>query len=403
MKRTIALVAILLVVCSVAFAANDDGLYAGVTNKAYRPSNSNYYDGLNYGLFRNPSDFAVERTRIEGLSIDSSSFNLSNAIQNKSVAESLSNITKLQWSGKNWINYILGLAFEVGHGYNDLVIGSVATGAQVGNFGFGLNVTADVKSMPRIVDGELDEDTMTVLGNGYLPVLDAALSFGYGRRLVDRDEMTLDVGATIHLSERVYMLQINYDEVVALINKTKSFENLASRGGFGLPIDLGATVGFFGDRLKVGATVNNLNGFYYMWNNENFPKAAAIFGGTDPYVIYTPWSVSTSVIYDPRLRIANPTVALEISDINQFFANELAEESPMMELFKYINFSTKLDIYDILSLRAAYKYGYPEFGVGVGYLGSQIEFIYGFHEAGKNYGDKPVDYLTFRIKLGYDK
>ncbi len=96
-------------------------------------------------------------------------------------------------------------------------------------------------------------------------------------------------------------------------------------------------------------------------------------------------------------------MALEFTDINLFFRNELEKESPMLEFFKYVNASVKLDIHNIVSLKAAYKYGYPEFGLSVAYRGNQIDFIYGFHEAGSVYGEKPVDSLTFRMKFGVDK
>ncbi len=405
MKKTTILIALLVLVFSLAFAqgATDDGVYAGVTNKAYKPSDTNYYDGLNYSLFRNPADLANTRLRVQGV-IDSSSYNLANALQNYSVAESLSNITKFQWDKKNWINYILGLAMEVGSGYNDVVSGGVSAGAQLGNSAFALNFNMGAKSMPFIdEDGKIDPDKKSVLGNGYLPVVDYAASFGFGQRIISTDVLNLDVGAAVRFAQKIYMLQINFDTVAALINKTATFDNLPARGGFAFPVDLGVTLGLFSDRLKVNAMVNNLNGYYYMKNYANLDSAATYKNGTDSYVLYTPWSVGASVIYSPKFKNVNPTVAFEMSDINLFFQNELEKESPAKELFKYMNVSAKVDIFDILSLRAAYKYGYPEFGVGVGYYGNQIELIYGYHDAGADYGQKPVDTLTFRMKVGFGK
>jgi hypothetical protein len=32
-----------------------------------------------------------------------------------------------------------------------------------------------------------------------------------------------------------------------------------------------------------------------------------------------------------------------------------------------------------------------------------LELSYGFQEAGPTYGEKPIDKLTFRMKLGYEK
>ncbi|MBO4392879.1 MAG: hypothetical protein J5800_00910 [Spirochaetales bacterium] len=406
MKKSIIIALVITASLFTVFAqgATDDGPYAGVTNKAYRPTDTNYYDGLNYSLFRNPADLANPRFRVQGISVESSSFNLANALQNYSVAESLSNITKLQWDKKTWINYILGLATEVGSGYNDIVSGGISTGAQLGNSAFGLNFNIVAKSMPFIdEDGNIDPDKKSILGNGYLPLVEYAVSFGYGRKVIDTDLLSLDVGATVHLAEKIYMKQINLDTMSALINKTMSFDSLPARGGFAVPVDLGVTLGLLSNHLKVSAMANNLNGYYYMKNYENLDAAATLKGGTDSYVLYTPWSISASVIYSPNFKVVNPTVAFEATDVNLFFQNELDKDSPAKELFKIMNLSAKVDIYDILSLRAAYKYGYPEFGVGVGYYGSQIELIYGYHDAGSEYGQKPVDTLTFRMKIGYGK
>ena len=406
MKKVLSIILTLALVLSFAFAqgATDDGVYSGVTNKSYRPGDSAYYDGLNYGLFRNPSDFANSRLRVQGLDIDTLSFNYAKAIQNKSVAESISNITKFDWDKKNWINYIMGLFTEVGSGYNSIVAGGFGMGAQLGNFGFGLNANVEVKSMPRILDdGTLDTEKRSLLGNGYLPVLDAALSLGYGIRVMDLDAISLDLGATAHVAEKLYMLQINYDQVNDLIHKTAVFDDLPARGGLAFPVDIAATLGFFGQRLNVSLMANNLNGYYYMKNYTNFANAAAFDGGTDEYTLYTPWSLSAAVIYDPRLGAVNPTVGLEVTGINQYIQNDLYKERPIMELMKYVHISATVDLFGIGSVKASYKYGYPELGIGAGFLGSKMELVYGYREAGKDYGDKPVDYMSFRVRLAYDK
>ena len=67
MKKSIIIALVITASLFTVFAqgATDDGPYAGVTNKAYRPSDTNYYDGLNYSLFRNPADLANPRFRVQ--------------------------------------------------------------------------------------------------------------------------------------------------------------------------------------------------------------------------------------------------------------------------------------------------------------------------------------------------
>lgn len=411
MKKTIALISVVAFALVMVFAqgATDDGLYAGVSNKAYRPLNSNYYDGLNYSLFRNPSDLATSRLRIQGLSVSNASYNFAQAVQNKSVAESVSNFTKFKFGDtKTWVNYLLGLALETGAGYNDIIGVSVGTGAQINNFAFGFNIDATAKSMPFITKDEegkeiIDPTKRSILGNGYLPLADYAISFGYGRRVIDQDNITLDLGAAIHLAGKVYMKQINYDALKNVLDKTVSFSDLPARGGFAVPVDLGATFGLFSEKLKVSVTLNNLNGYYYMREYKNLDNAALLRNGTDSYVVYTPWSVSSSVLYSPEFKNFNPTVYFEVVDINRYFMEGLDREAPLKELFRYMNLGVRFDIFKIVSLRAAYKYGYPEVGVCVGYKGNSFELVYGFQEKGDEYGFKPVDCLSIRFRLGFDK
>ena len=411
MKKTITLIFVTLFALAAVFAqgATDDGLYAGVSNKAYRPLNSNYYDGLNYSLFRNPSDLATARLRIQGMSLNAASYNFAQAVQNRSVAEALSNLTKFKFGDtNNWIAYVLGLTLETGSGYNDIFGLSVGTGAQINNYAFAFNVDVTEKSMPYITTDEsghekIDPSKRSVLGNGYVPFADYAISFGYGRRIIDDYNLTLDVGASIHLAGKVYMKQVNFDSFRDIMYRNKGYKDFPARGGFAIPVDLGLTFSFPVSHIKADVTINNINGYYYMRNYECLDQAALYVNGTDSYVVYTPWTVSASVQYSPEFKNFNPTVTFEFIDMNRYFMDELDQESPMKELFKYMSLGVKFDIYRIVSLRAAYKYGYPEVGICVGYKGNSLELVYGFQERGEEYGFKPVDYLSFRVKIGFEK
>ena len=48
---------------------------------------------------------------------------------------------------------------------------------------------------------------------------------------------------------------------------------MEARGGFGIPIDLSASLGFLDGNLKVNASITNLNGYYYMFDYPNIIDA----------------------------------------------------------------------------------------------------------------------------------
>ena len=400
MKKIIVLLIAMLSV-SVLFASGvtDDGVYKGVTDYAMRPVTVEPEDGVNYSLFGNAASLAAagdDSLKIQFPYFESSSYNISNALKDKGVAEALSGITKLKW-GKNWITYLVGLVSASGSGYGEIVGVDTGFGAQIGHWAFGFNLDMAVHSMPGLdADGNIKKST-SPLGNGYVPQLDYALSAAYGLRLVDTDKVTIDAGAAAHVAMKVYMLQINSSQISALMGGSKDFDNLATRGGLAVPFDLGLTFGFLGGRLSFDFTATNLNGIYYMANYKNSKDAVCLKDGTDRYALYTPYSLNSGVSYDFGLDYVDPTVYAKITGLNQYLDN------PQADALQYIDAGVKLSIMDIVSLRASYRYGYPEFAVGASFCGNMLELSYGFREAGVTYGEKPMDSLTFRMKLGYEK
>ena len=405
MKKTIAFILIALcIACAFAIERKDEGPYKGVTDYAFSPAYSKHYDGLNYRLFSNAADLAQRRFSIQLPDLAILSYNFSEAVKDRGVAEALSNLTKLKFSKNDLITYALGLVMATGSGFNDVFRVDTGLGAQLGNFGFGVNIAAGVKSMPHIDDQGKLEEAGSPAGNGFVPQLDIAFTFAYGRRIVDTDKITVDAGAALHVSERVYMLQISTEQISDLIRGGRDFENLPARGGFGFPIDLGVTVGLAGGHVKFNASAQNLNGLYYMGSYENSLKAMLLFKGrTDPYIMYTPFSINASVVMDTDLVSVNPELYLGFNGINLYIQNFKGMASPKRELFRYLDMGLNVKIFKALSLRASYSRGYPSVGAAFSLYGNAFELTYSFHEAGSEYGLRPVDCLTLRVKLGFEK
>lgn len=401
MKKTLIIV-FLVISASLLLAAEGDGLYTGVTDNAFGPVSSCRED-LNYILFSNAAGLAGGRFRIQVPCFESSSYNFAEALKDRGVAEALSGITQFRFNKENWITYLLGLLMATGGGYNEVVSVDLGLGAQKDHLAVGLNTRMTVKSMPAIDDdGNLTEPE-SALGNGYVPEMDSALTVAYGLRILDTDVLTLDAGVSVRFAQKVYMLQMNTDRISDLISGDRSFDNLAARSGFAFPVDLGLTLGLSGGTLQVQAMADNLNGFYYMKNYENSKKALTFSDGTDPYIMYTPFSINLGVSYSPRFGMVNPSVSLFFSGINLYLKNAREALDPGREVFRYLDAGFVLSVLDILRLRVSYRYGYPEFAVGVSALGNLVELSYGFQEAGSEYGIKPVDRLTIRFGLGFEE
>lgn len=403
MKKAL-LVLVLILSASVLFAqgATDDGLYRGIVDQPIEPATLNRTDKLNYSLYYNASKLAEKGLVIQVPYIESSSYNVSTALKDKGFAEALSNITKLKISRADLVAYLMGLVMATGSGYNDIISADTVLGAQVGHMGFGLIAKADMQSMPPIVNGEIGHSTSPA-GNGYVPELNFAFTFAYGRRIIENDLFTMDVGGAVRYAQKVYLNQITLSTLSDILDKKVQIDTLAARGGFAIPVDLGVTMGFLDGRLEVFATANNLNGYYYMWNYDGYKDALLFKNGYDSFVMYTPFSLGLGVSYDPKFRYVDPSISFAFNGINLYMQNDLSKEHAFLELFKYIDANIYVDILDILNVRASYRNGYPQFGLGFDVYGNMVELSYGFHEAGEEYGLRPVDALTIRVKLGYEK
>ena len=400
MRRVFAILVVLLlsVTALAASGATDDGAYRGVTDKAMRPVFVEPGDGVDYALFGNAASLATAEKgtlRIQVPYISASSYNVSNALKDRGVAEALSGLTKFEWNKQNLVTYMLGLVMASGCDYGEVFAADLGLGAQIGHLAFGFNVDAAVHSMPGLDEEGNPREGSSPVSNGYVPEVDYALTAAYGLRILDTDRVTIDAGAAVRFAVKLYLLQINTAQISDLISGSRDFGNLAARGGFAVPVDLGVTFGFLGGRLNYDFTATNLNGFYYMADYANILDAVKFSDGTDKYTLYTPFNLSAGFSYTPGFRYVNPTIYARITDLVKYYSDETATPP------EHIDLGIRISILDFVNIRASYRYGYPEFAVGAEFYGNMIELSYGFQECGKSYGEKPVDKLTFRMKLGY--
>ena len=79
--------------------------------------------------------------------------------------------------------------------------------------------------------------------------------------------------------------------------------------------------------------------------------------------------------------------------------SHLVEPTPVLHL----NLGAEFGLFDILTVRGGINRGYLSLGAGIWLPFMQIDASYGWQEFGNQIGDKPVDSLTIKFSLGYDK
>ena len=401
MKRIVIFLIVLFSV-SVLFAStdSDSNPYIPITGNPMRPSSLENTDGLNYILFGNPAAIAQQRFMVQLPYIESGSYNITDALKDKGVAEALSNITRFQATKNDWITYVLGLVAASGSGYGEVVSVDAGAGAQLMNMAFGFNLMVGIHSMPSLDEDGQFKPSSSIAGNGYVPSLDFAFTVAFGFRVLDTELLTLDAGVSFHFAQKAYMLQITSAELANLLNGSKDFEHLKAQAGLALPIDLGVTLGLLGERIRLELTATNLNGTYQMATYENSLNALILSEGSDAFELKTPYKLNFLASFTPGFRYCNPIIYTAFTGMNLYAQN--AKGKPGSEIFRYLDGGIILTFVKVLSMRASYRYGYPEFAIGASFFGNSIELVYGFQEApGANYGEKPIDKVTFRMKIGF--
>ena len=241
--KKILLVLLLALVSAALFAggASEDKGYHGVTDNAFMPTLSDVKGTLTRKLYYNPAELTENKLIVEVPNVSVSVFNFAKALSNRTVAEAISRFTHLQFSKKDLMAVLTGLVNNVGTGYNDLITLDVGLGVAIDNWAISLDARGMLKSMPKLTgDDEIDYTSgATLTSSGFVPMVDAALSFGYGFRALENEKGYLDLGFAARIADKVYVEQLTASKIV---NDFK-IDETPSRSGLAFPVDIGAVYG----------------------------------------------------------------------------------------------------------------------------------------------------------------
>jgi len=406
---------VFLVVLSVALSlfasgATEDGGYKGVTDNAFTASLSSDSDSLSYKLHVSPASLTTNRLIVELPSIAIDGYNIADTISKRSVAEAVSELLKFKLTKKNIITLGVGLVENIGSGYNSVASTTIEAGAAIGHFAFGIDAVAQVRTMPGFESGtetpinsDPDHYTPQSLANtGVVPVVDVAATAAYGMRVLEFGSNYLDAGVSVRFINRMYLTQTSAS---AVIEEGFDINTKEARAGFAIPVDLNAVLGLLNGDIKISASANNLNGYFYMQKYANYKDAISRKNGNSKYTFYSPWSLNAGVELTHKWSFIEPKLTVRFEDILGFFKNEFDKEravKPEVEVLRYLTFRADIKLVRFIKLNAAFRKGYLEFGGALDFYGNTLELSYGYHEAGSTYGEKPVDTLTLRVKFGFD-
>jgi hypothetical protein len=425
MKKIIITLLSILLCCSFLFAedvAKEPVIdyTSSIEDFSFQPTMSRYNAMGQSGLaaasrtdsfYTNPAILADKRFGLSVPSISMTMYNVQKIVANKEQRDLASAIISGEAQDSDNLTFAEQLVKNLGNGYNVLAKLDASVGLAIWQLGFGTN--AQVK-LHTLANGSSNLTNTTII-----PEVNLAQTVGFGMNIIKTDSLKLQAGVSAHFVYKAYLKGQNAKTVAALISEDDSVDygtsllwNTPLMAGYATPIDLGVTLSIVNDAVRFSATANNLNGLYHMKSYTSVgdyantvkeeevvevPEGHVKNESTD-FEISTPWTLNVGFAFAPNV-IFSPVVTVDVVDVISLFDNE---EFRASDILLHLNAGAEVTL-AIFNLRAGINRGYATVGVGFGFIGMRVDATYGWQEFGTEIGDKPVDSLTIRFNLGYDK
>ncbi|MBO4393436.1 MAG: hypothetical protein J5800_03745 [Spirochaetales bacterium] len=431
MKKFIISALIILMVCTAVFAETqekvvyDEGDYA--LNFAFQPTLSRYNAMGQSGLalqtrldsfFSNPAVLGKNGFAMSIPSVSVTLYNLEKIVSDPESVELYKKITGGSASDSETVKFATKLLSNLGTGRNLVATIDVGAAMKLGIFGFGTNAQVKLHGL---------NNGTSIGSQSIIPEINVAQTVAFGLRLIDTSALSLSAGASVHAVYKTYMQGIDAATAANFIGgsdvTTTLLWNTPTMAGYAIPFDLGVNIGFLDDVITLSATANNINGIYYMKSysalgdvvNKISKKAATPPEGyealdSESFKIKTPWSLNFGFAFAPDVPVLNPVLTADLVDMfelcksfGSWIKDKENSDFRASDLLLHLNLGAEIGVFDIVTLRGGINRGYLSLGAGLWLPFMQVEASYGWQEFGNQIGDKPVDSLTIKFSLGYDK
>ena len=414
-KITIALL-LVLAACTFAFAEEEPAVTYSDIDFTFSPTMT-WYDSMGQSglakverldsFFTNPASIQGKGFRLDSPSLSVTMYNLEKLVSDPEAVDIFNKLIKGEASSDETTTFLVKLLDNLGSGHNLAAKADLGVSARIGSFGFGTAVQIKLHSL---------NPGNNVTSQTLIPEMNITQTLGFGYRILDTDALSLSAGVSLHGVLKAYYKGISAGKIISLIT---SDENLGTTlmwgtpvmGGWAMPFDLGVTLGLFNDTLTIAATANNINGIYHMKSytgigymlNKEAPEDAPERKDSVAFEVRTPWSLNFGVAFAPELGFFKPVVTLDLIDMFDLVKSFGSETFRASDLLLHMNFGAEVGLTDFIQLRAGVNRGFLSVGTGIWLKFAQTAISYGWQEFGAELGDKPVDALTLRVILGYDK
>lgn len=284
-------------------------------------------------------------------------------------------------------------------GYNNIMTMDAGVGAKLGRLALASDVQFNMLTYTP---------STGVLDMSIIPQVDVVFSAGLGLRFFRDSAINFDIGAAVRVNAKAYYEKVDANYVLSNINNmnqimTELTDNKPVMVACSIPVDLG-----FNLNLPAGFTFStvarNINGNFkaqvYDSIKDTADNADKVLKGN--ITIESPMTVDFGFGWKPKYGLswlANPNIAVDFVDLGG-----LVSDFSFSGIFAHMKAGIEVELLRLLELRAGLNQGYVSIGAGVNLMNLiHLEASYYRLEFGEKLLDKPVDALTVRMNLFWER
>ena len=284
-------------------------------------------------------------------------------------------------------------------GNNKIATVDAGVGVKLGRFALALDTQANFNTYTP---------PTSVLDIAVVPQVDVVASTGLGLRFLRDSSVNFDVGFAARFNLRAYYEKVDINTVMDAMNNSGNFikslqESKPVMVGYSIPIDFGANLNVPGG-VTFSAVLRNVNGNFKFSQYESLKAAQNNAKDVlkSKLKVESPMSLDFGFGWKPKFGLswlADPNIAIDFVDTVGFFKN-----MSFSNMFTHLRAGIELQLLSVFELRAGLNQGYVSLGLGVNLMNIiHLEASYYRLEFGKNVGDKPIDAITIRTNIFWER
>ena len=336
-------------------------------------------------LFYNPAGLASKRAVVQLPSAGVTVYN-----PYKILKEGLIDKVKDAIDTDSYTDLIDPIEKLYGTGLSKVADVDAAAGFSAGGFALALNVKDSLHTYNLTSNG------------GIYDQLNTSLSIGYGARINIASNFSIDLGVAARLNYLAYSDLVDVSDVLNALNDgdlPTTLKKVNLMAGYSFPIDVGININL-PLNFKIGVVARNLNGKMYMTSFENYEALMkSPFNGSSKFSFDTDWSLDAGFAWQWKDKFFSPTIAFDVVDTVGLFRNKLDARS----LISHINAGAEIRLLSFLDIRGGFNQGYWTLGTGLDIFVIKMDVAYFWQELGKTAGANPVDGLSVKFNIGWDR